>query len=145
MIMLKREANVYERERLEREQTDREQQARRCCLPALARLSSSPCFFSTACHQCIPPLFIPRCGWRSAWPCDKREGPSEIFNATIPRTSSCQSVSAQRRPEYYLCSDDYAGCVTRAQQLSSAGFDTTAFTRLHMTTQHSSFTQHSIT
>lgn len=41
-----------------------------------------PCTQSTACHQCSPPLFRPCCGWCSAWPCDEREGHSDIFNAT---------------------------------------------------------------
>ena len=68
---------------------------RRCCLPTLAPLSSSPSSYSTACHQHSPPLFRPRCGWCSAWPCDEREGPREIFNATS-LTHPLQSIMSER-------------------------------------------------
>lgn len=57
-----RNGNVYRKrqwDRLEQRRTYRKQQAQRYCLPTLAQLSSSPCFYSTACHQRSPPPVDP--------------------------------------------------------------------------------------
>lgn len=83
MMMLKRwrKANVYRTDC--KRGRKRHAQAQCCCLFTLAQPCSSPCFYSTACHQCSPALFRPRCGWCSAWPCDERRGP-ERFLMQLP-------------------------------------------------------------
>lgn len=84
------------------------------------------------------------CGWCSAWPCDERGGACEIFNATS-LTHPFYSIMSERISIVPVWIIPFLWCLCRTCNSNTAALGSAAFTRLRMTTQHSSFPRHNIT